>query len=92
MLSVLGEAALLIVVAHGGLLLTFHSLHDGHMVHQKSLSLGAPGELDTRNSSVTDMWWIKHETKSRPAAFKDVFDRKEIVRRFCVCLSRSAHL
>lgn len=87
-----GEAALLIVVAHGGSLLTFHSLHDGRLVHSKSLSLGAPGELDPRISSVTDMWWIKHDTIPKPAAFKDVFDRKEIVRRLLCAHFISTHL
>lgn len=83
MLRLLGEAALIIVVAHGGSKLTFHSLHDGSVVHEKTLSLGAPGEQDSRNASVTDMWWIRNETKSKPAAFKDVFDRKEIVSHPC---------
>lgn len=80
MLSKFGEVALVIVVAHHGSKLTFHSLHDGSLLHEKALSLDGPGAENANGPAVTDMWWTKHQTKPRPAAFKDVFDRKEVVR------------
>ena len=79
MLSRLGEAAIIIAVAHGGSMLTFHSLHDGKLL--KTLNIST---LDSQQTLITNVWWIKHDIKSRTEAFKDLLDRKEIVSKVSI--------
>lgn len=71
-------AALIIVVGHAGDKLSFHSLHDGRIL--RTLPLNAPGTEITEERTIRDMWWLKHELRERSEAFKDVFNRKEVVR------------
>lgn len=63
------------MVGHADSRLTLHSLHSGSI--QKTIRLNAP---PSHEKAIRDMWWLKHDLKERPEAFKDVFDRKETVR------------
>lgn len=71
------SVALVIVVAHGGLKLTFHSLHDGSVL--KTLPLNLPDVDGVERRLVSDLWWLKQTIKERPEAFQDVLNRKETV-------------
>ncbi len=83
----------MIVVAHGGTRITFHSLHDGAVL--KSISLRNGDKDAGEQKIVSHLWWVETKIPKAPEAFKDVFDRKEIVsvlftlcditRRFNVC-------
>lgn len=72
-----GEVAVIISVAHGCSILTFHSLHDGKIL--RTLNINATDLQRTSATLITDMWWIKHDITSRTEAFKNLLDRKEIV-------------
>lgn len=82
--------ALIIVVGHAGDKLSFHSLHDGRIL--RTLPLNAPGTEITEERSIRDMWWLKHELRERSEAFKDVFNRKEVVRCHLLFPHRHAEL
>ncbi|KAF9509349.1 hypothetical protein BS47DRAFT_1396967 [Hydnum rufescens UP504] len=70
--------ALVIVVAHGGLKLTFHSLHDGRVL--KTLPLNLPDVDGVERRLVSDLWWRKHEIKERPEAFQDPGSAHSVLR------------